>query len=102
MSVRSSWRRNGTNPTRRARFTSGFSYEKVRDEVEATRIEYAGKIHKVIGDIQNQLLGIPVATIVVATQMKEATRYDSQYWINAAVVLGCWVFALLVLMLLRD
>lgn len=83
-------------------FTSGFSYEKVRDEVEATRIEYAGKIHKVIGDIQNQLLGIPVATIVVATQMKEATRYDSQYWINAAVVLGCWVFAFLVLMLLRN
>ncbi len=83
-------------------FTSGFSYEKVRDEVEAVRIEYAGKIHKVIGDIQNQLLGIPIATIVVATQMKDAQKYDSQYWINAAVLLGCLVFAALVLMLLRN
>lgn len=83
-------------------FTSGFSYEKVRDEVEAVRIEYMGKIHKVIGDIQNQLLGIPVATIIVATQMKEAQRFDAQYFINTAVLLGCWVFAVLVLMLLRN
>ncbi len=83
-------------------FTSGFSYEKVRDEVEAVRIDYAGKIHKVIGDIQNQLLGIPVATVVVATQMKEAQQYDAQYWVNAAVLLGCIVFAALVVMLLRN
>ena len=52
-------------------FAAGFSYEKFRDEIESARVEYAGKIHKVFSDIQNQLLGIPVATIIVATQMKD-------------------------------
>jgi len=40
-------------------FASGFSYAKVRSELEDARIDYTQKIHKTIVDIQNQLLGIP-------------------------------------------
>lgn len=83
-------------------FASGFSYEKVRDQVESARVEYTGKIHKVFSDIQNQLLSIPVATIVVATQMKDATAVGYEFWINTAVLIGCWVFAVLMVFLLHN
>ena len=83
-------------------FASGFSYEKVRDQVEAARVEYTGKIHKVLSDIQNQLLSIPVATIVVATQMKEVKAMDANFWVNSAVLFGCWVFSILIAFLLHN
>ncbi len=83
-------------------FAAGFSYEKIRDEIEATRVEYAGKIHKVFSDIQNQLLGIPVATIVVATQMKESKVIDGTFWMSVAVLLGSFVFMILMHFLLRN
>jgi hypothetical protein len=83
-------------------FASGFSYEKVRDQVEAARVEYTGKIHKVFSDIQNQLLAIPVATIVVATQMKDAKIIGYEFWVNTAVLSGCWVFAILMVFLLHN
>lgn len=83
-------------------FASGFSYEKVRDQVEAARVEYTGKIHKVFSDIQNQLLSIPVATIVVATQMKDANAVGYEFWINTAVLIGCWIFAVIMVFLLHN
>lgn len=83
-------------------FAAGFSYEKVRDQVEAARVEYSGKIHKVFADIQNQLLGIPVATIIVATQMKDAKAMGYEFWVNTAVLVGCWVFSILMIFLLRN
>lgn len=83
-------------------FAAGFSYERIRDEIEAARVEYSGKIHKVFSDIQNQLLSIPVATIIVATQMKESTKVDGNFWISLAVLLGAFVFMLLMHFLLRN
>jgi hypothetical protein len=83
-------------------FAAGFSYEKIRDEIEAARVEYAGKIHKILSDIQNQLLAIPVATIIVATQMKESMRVDANFWMSLAVLAGSFVFMLLMHFLLRN
>lgn len=83
-------------------FAAGFSYEKVRDQVEAARVEYSGKIHKVFSDIQNQLLGIPVATIIVATQMKDVKTVGYEFWVNTAVLVGCWVFSILMVFLLHN
>lgn len=76
-------------------YVSNFSYDKVRSELEAAQIEYTAKIHKVFTDIQNQLLTIPVATVVVATQMKQATGSD-QFWINTVVLIGSVIFVILV------
>lgn len=83
-------------------YAAGFSYEKLKDTVEAARVEYVGKIHKVLSDIQNQLLGIPVATIVVATQMKEAKGFKTEFFVNSAVLLGCGVFVALTLLLIWN
>lgn len=84
-------------------FVSSFSYSKIRKEVETGRLEYIGKIHKTIVDIQGQLLGIPVATIVVASQLKRPDGCDLAFWTNAAVVVGAWIFvALLVLAVVNQ
>jgi len=83
-------------------YAAGFSYDKLKDTVEAARVEYVGKIHKVLSDIQNQLLGIPVATIIVATQLKEDKGSGPELFINTAVLLGAWVFVALTLLLIRN
>ena len=83
-------------------YAAGFSYDKLKDTVEAARVEYVGKIHKVLSDIQNQLLGIPVATIIVATQLKDAKGDGPELFVNTAVLLGAWVFVALTLLLIRN
>ncbi|CAJ0734474.1 hypothetical protein R77592_03523 [Ralstonia mannitolilytica] len=88
--------------TRYRLFASSFSYEKVKSELEAARVEYAAKIHKVFTDIQNQILGIPVATVVVATQMKSTSAVDANFYINLGVLFGAWIFVLLVAALLAN
>lgn len=76
-------------------FAASFSFEKIRDEAEAVRIEYTAKIHKTLADIQGQLLGIPISTIVVATQFKEVSSTPGQLWINIAVLMGATIFSVL-------
>jgi hypothetical protein len=76
-------------------FASSFSYSKIRNEIEAARIDYLNKIHKTIIDIQTQLLGIPVATVIVASQLKVASACGVEFWTNFAVVVGAWIFVAL-------
>ncbi len=83
-------------------FLSAFSYEKVRDEVEALKVEYASKIHRVLSDIQGQLLGIPAATVVVATQMNKADVMGAAFITNAAVLLGAFIFGIFLTLLLKN
>lgn len=78
-------------------FASSFSYEKIRGEMETARVEYLNKIHKTFTDIQGQILGIPVATVVVATQLAAATTCGKEFWGNTAVLIGAWIFLILLL-----
>lgn len=83
-------------------FMADFSYEKVRDELQSAKIEELTKIHKTFSDVQGQILAIPVATVLVATQMKMATTWDAVAWINCAVLAGVWVFAILMVFVMRN
>jgi hypothetical protein len=78
-------------------FASSFSYAKIRGEIETAKVEYVGKIHKTLIDIQSQLLGIPVATIIVASQLKAAKGCGVEFWTNIAVLGGAWIFLVLLL-----
>jgi hypothetical protein len=73
-------------------FASSFSYSKIRNDVETARIEFVGKIHKTIVDIQGQLLGIPVATVVVVSQLKVVSGCNMTFWANVGVLVGAWIF----------
>lgn len=83
-------------------FASSFSFENIREEAEVVRIEYTAKIHKTLADIQGQLLGIPVSTIVVATQFKDLSTSPGQLWVNVAVMVGATIFCFLLLIALWN
>ncbi|MCJ2184416.1 hypothetical protein MTR62_17210 [Novosphingobium sp. 1949] len=83
-------------------FVSSFSYSKIRKEIETARLDYINKIHKTIVDIQGQLLGIPVATIVVASQLKLSKDCGIEFWTNCAVLLGAWIFVGLLWLAVRN
>lgn len=83
-------------------FASSFSYSKIRNEVETARLDYVNKIHKTIVDIQGQLLGIPVATIVVVSQMKHSNGCDLEFWTNTGVLLGAWIFFFLLILAVTN
>jgi hypothetical protein len=75
-------------------FIADFSYDKVRDKFEEAKVENSGKLHKIFSDIQNQLLAIPVATVIVATQMKASSDQPAKI-ANTALLTGAWIFAIL-------
>ena len=83
-------------------FASSFSYRKIRSEVEDARIEYTQKIHRTIVDIQGQLLGIPVATFVVASQMKAPTACGIELSVNRGILWGAYIFVILLLMAILN
>ncbi|QTL41034.1 hypothetical protein HGO23_06770 [Xenorhabdus budapestensis] len=83
-------------------FVSAFSYDKVMDQLRIAKVEEMGKIHKVFSDIQNQILGIPVATIIISTQMKPTKSWDYQAIINSSVLFGCLIFVCLVMLMLFN
>lgn len=78
-------------------FASSFSYSKIRSELEKTQSEYVARIHKTFSDIQGQLLGLPVASVVVATQMKAPIACGPELLANVAVVCGACLFAALLI-----
>jgi hypothetical protein len=79
-------------------FISDFSYDKIRDKFEEAKVENSSKLHKIFSDIQNQLLALPVATVIVATQMK-TTGDQAASLGNTALLIGAWIFAVLFLIL---
>ncbi|KAB7678702.1 hypothetical protein [Plesiomonas shigelloides] len=83
-------------------YSSGFSYDKVMDQLRAAKVEEMGKIHKAFSDIQNHILGIPVASVVVATQFKEATTWSGQGMTNTIILLGCFFAAILIWLALSN
>lgn len=76
-------------------FASEFSYEKIKGKTEEAINDYTSKIHKTFHDIQNQAMGVPVATVIVATQLKAATDCGVEFWANLAIALGATLFVLL-------
>lgn len=76
-------------------YVSQFSYTKIKSDVEAARVDFVTKIHKTIIDIQTQLLGIPIATFIVASQFKVAKACGLTLWSNVAVLVGAWIFIVL-------
>lgn len=73
-------------------FVSSFSYDKIRSDLENASLEFILKIQKTFVDIQGQLLGIPIATVVVASQLKAASACGTELWTNVAILAGAWIF----------
>lgn len=76
-------------------FASEFSYDKIRGKTEEAISDYTAKIHKTFHDIQNQVMGVPVATVIVATQFKRAADCGIEFWANLAISIGATLFVML-------
>ena len=83
-------------------FASEFSYDKVRSDIEDARLDYLAKIHKTFIDVQGQMLGLPIATVVVASQLKPARDCGGELWTDVAVLAGAWVFVGLLCLALEN
>ncbi|HBR2359743.1 hypothetical protein AAHV69_27050 (plasmid) [Klebsiella pneumoniae] len=83
-------------------YSSGFSYDKVMDQLRTAKVEEMGKIHKAFSDIQNHILGIPVASVIVATQFKEASEWPGPGITNTIILLGCMFAATLIWLALSN
>lgn len=80
-------------------YVSEFSFEKIKEEVEREKLEFTTKLNKVFSDIQNQLLAIPVALILIGGQMKPQGLWSIT---NSLIFFGAVVFSILMNLLIRN
>jgi hypothetical protein len=80
-------------------FMSQFSFEKVLQETEALKLDFTAKLNEVFASIQNKLLAVPLAVVVVASQMKNEADATLE---NVIILLGAAVFAALMALLVAN
>lgn len=80
-------------------FVSEFSFDKVRAEVEKRSLDYTIRLNNVFADVQNKLLAIPLALVLVGSQVKPNEMTSAK---NIAVLVGAMVFSILMIMLVRN
>jgi hypothetical protein len=83
-------------------YAEGFSYEKIKADIESAKIEFSEKIHNVLSGIQNQLLGVPLSSVIIATQMKDSSNNALQFWVNSFVFLGSFIFSVIMLFMIKN
>ena len=80
-------------------YVSEFSFEKIRAQVEEEKFDKVIKVNKVLSDIQNQLLAVPVALFLAATQMTTAGEITVK---NVFILVGYFIFFFLTRMLVNN
>lgn len=80
-------------------YAAEFSFEKIKAEVEKDNLDSTLKLNKTLSEIQNQLLAMPVALVLVGGQMTPDTGLSIK---NVVVWLGACVFAGLMILLIRN
>ena len=80
-------------------FISEFSFKKIKNEIEREKLEFTIKLNTVFSSIQNQLLAIPVALVLVGGQMENTGSWNQK---NVVIWLGGFVFTFLLSLLVRN
>lgn len=80
-------------------YVSEFSFEKIKERVETEKFEFTLKLNKVFSDIQNQLLAVPIALVLVSSQMKMASGLS---FLNISIWCGVLFFGFFMSLLVRN
>jgi hypothetical protein len=80
-------------------YVSEFSFKKVRHEVEKEKLEFIFKLNKVFSDIQNQLLAVPLALVLVGSQMELSSALSTK---NLFIMAGMLAFTIFMDLLIRN
>ena len=78
-------------------YVSEFSFDKVIKEVSDKRLEYVLKFNKNFSDIQNQILAVPLAALLAASQMGRDSHLK-----NLLIFVTALIFSGFMSMLLRN
>lgn len=80
-------------------YVAEFSFQKVKAEVDKEKLEATIKLNKVFSDIQNQLLAVPAALVLVGGQMTNTGNWTIK---NLSIWLGFFIFSCLMSLLVRN
>jgi len=69
-----------------------FSFEDFKHKIEDEKREYLLKINKIFSDMQNQLLTLPIASVIAASQMSKVASFGDGIK-NIALLVGVYIFA---------
>jgi len=78
-------------------YTTDFSFEKLRSEVDKQNLEDMLRLNKTLSDIQNQLLAIPAAMLLVGSNVKA-----DNFAANSATVVGVSIFVWIMWKLIHN
>jgi membrane protein YdbS with pleckstrin-like domain len=78
-------------------YTTDFSFEKLQQEVDKQNLEDILRLNKTFSDIQNQLLAIPAAMLLVGASVK-----TNNLAANFATIVGVSIFVWIMSKLIRN
>lgn len=78
-------------------YTTDFSFEKLKSEVDKINLEDTLRLNKTLSDIQNQLLALPAALLLVGAGAKEST-----FSVNISIFVGVSIFVWIMTGLIRN
>lgn len=79
-------------------FVSEFSFDKIKDEIAKRKIDFILRINKVFSDIQDKILGVPLALIIATTQIDAKNSYNK----NTVIIMGLSLFTIIMGMLVKN
>ncbi|PKF36064.1 hypothetical protein [Acinetobacter proteolyticus] len=82
-------------------YIDNFSFDDFKNKLEEDRREYTIKINKVFSDMQNQLLTLPLATVLAAGQIVLVNGFGD-FVKNSLIVVGISIFCNFVLMKISN
>ena len=80
-------------------YINNFSFEKIKDDIERDKLEFIIKLNKIISDMQNQLLAIPIAFLLSGAQIDQSAGNTPK---NAFIFTGICIFFILMYILIRN
>jgi len=80
-------------------FLSEFTFERIREEIESRKLEFTARLNKIFSDIQNKILAIPIALVIIGTQFKNEDKLTLN---NTLILGGSIVFSILMFILLLN
>lgn len=78
-------------------YTTDFSFEKLRSELDKQNLDDMLRLNKTFSEIQNQLLAIPAAMLLVGANVKA-----DNHTANIATIVGVSIFVWIMLKLIRN
>lgn len=83
-------------------FSSDFSMAKFEQELQEIFLGFTKRISDIFSGVQTQILSIPLASVIAVTQVRLSTTLDRQFAANLAIMIGVFIFTVVLLGVLYN